>query len=148
MEVVSLIISILAIFGTLYTYIRHDKKIKEQERILNEYQIEKIKTEKDESKKALIKGNVLKSEKGKRTLKVFNAGKAVAFNINLEILNGNIEEKGVLNFHFEPYEMMNPQDSTETSFFLCEGHTPTLKIKFTWEDDFQDNNEFIQVLSI
>ncbi|MDK2837399.1 MAG: hypothetical protein PWR15_468 [Bacteroidota bacterium] len=36
MEAVSLIISILAIIGTLYTYIRHDKKIKEQERILNE----------------------------------------------------------------------------------------------------------------
>lgn len=37
MEVVSLIISILAISGTLYTYIWHDKKIKEQECILNEY---------------------------------------------------------------------------------------------------------------
>lgn len=148
MEVASFIISILAIFGTLYTYIRHDKKIKEQERILNEYQIEKIQAEKDESKKALIKGNVLKSEKGRRTLKVFNAGKAIAYNINLEILNNNIDEKGIIGFDFKPYEMMNPQDSTETSFFLSEGHTPTIKVKFTWKDEYQDNNEFIQVLSI
>ena len=148
MEAASLIISILAIIGTLYTYIRHDKKIKEQERILNEYQIEKIKAEKDESKKALIKGNIVKYEKGKRVLKVFNAGKAAAYNINLEILNDNIEEKGIVGFHFEPYEMMNPHDSTETYFFLCEGHTPTLKAKFTWKDEFQDNNEFVQVLSL
>lgn len=148
MEVASLIISILAILGTLYTYIRHDKKIKEQKSILNEYQIEKNQAEKNESKKALIKGNVLKLEKGKRTLKVFNEGKAVANNINLEILDDNIEEKGVLNFCFNTYEMMNSRDSTETSFLVCEGHTSTLKVKFTWKDEFQDNNEFIQVLSI
>lgn len=148
MEVASLLISILALSCSFYTYIRHDKKIKEQERILNEYQIQKNNSEINESKKALIKGNIVKCGNGKRILKVFNAGKAIAYNINLEILDDDIEQKGVYDLDFETYRMMNPQDYTETNFFLSEGHTQTLNVKFTWKDEFQDNNEFNQMLSI
>lgn len=37
MEIVGLIISVIAILLSLFTYFKHDRKIKEQSKLLNEY---------------------------------------------------------------------------------------------------------------
>ena len=42
MEVWGLIISILALAASAFTYFKHDKKLKEQERKINEYQLKQI----------------------------------------------------------------------------------------------------------
>jgi len=144
MEITNFILSILAILGSVFVYFYHDKKIKGQEKRLNDYQLKKNEAESLENKKAQIKGNIVKG-KGVRTLIVFNAGKATAKNIRLEILS---EKDGIFDFQFDPFEMLNPQDRTETKFFLSEGHVSTLKIKYIWDDSFDQNNEFIQVLTI
>jgi hypothetical protein len=145
MEAINLTISIFAILGTLFTYFHHDRRIKKQEQLLNEYQLKRFQSEEIEKQKAEIKGNVIKGEKGSRTLKVFNAGKSTAYDVKIEILSAL---DGIFNFNFSPYEMLNPQESTEMRFFLAEGHIPTLKVKFIWKDDSQECNEFIQVLNI
>ena len=67
MEVWGLIISILALLASAFTYFKHDKKLKEQERKINEYQLKQIEKEDLESKKAAIRGNIVKGLKGKRT---------------------------------------------------------------------------------
>ena len=41
MTIASLIISILAILFSLYTYFVHDKKIKDQTKLINDYQLQK-----------------------------------------------------------------------------------------------------------
>lgn len=145
MEKISFTLSVLAILGSVFIYFYHDKKIKQQEKRLNDYQLKRFETEDIESKKAQIKGKIKKGEKGRRTLTVSNAGKATAYNIRLEILS---DPEGIINFDFRPYEMLNPQENTETVFFLTGGHTPTLKVKYIWNDSFHENNEFIQVLTI
>lgn len=145
MDIISFVLSVLAILGSVFIYFYHDKKIKQQEKRLNDYQLKKFEKEDIESKKAQIKGSIKKGEKGLRTLIVFNAGKATAHNIRLEILS---DQEGIINLEFIPFEMLNPQENTETIFFLTEGHTPILKIKYIWNDEFQENNEFIQVLTI
>lgn len=63
MEMASIIISIVALLGSLVTYIIHDHKIKEQEKKINEYQLAKFKEEEEEGKKALISGNIIKTER-------------------------------------------------------------------------------------
>ena len=68
MELYSLIISVLALIASVFTYLRHDKKLKEQERRINEYQLKQIEKEDLESKKAAIRGNIVKGLKGGRTL--------------------------------------------------------------------------------
>ena len=60
MEVWGLIISILALLASAFTYFKHDKKLKEQERKINEYQLKQIEKEDLESKKAAIRGNIVK----------------------------------------------------------------------------------------
>ena len=57
MELVSLIISICSLLLSLITFIVYDKKIKKQNLILNQYQIQNIEEEKLKKKCAKISGN-------------------------------------------------------------------------------------------
>ena len=146
MELYSLIISVLALIASVFTYLRHDKKLKEQERRINEYQLKQIEKEDLESKKAAIRGNIVKGLKSGRTLKVYNSGRVTARNIRVEGLDVN----GLIHRADElfPYELMNPQDYTEVTIHLVVGCQSTIKLKYIWDDEFGDNNEFEQVLTI
>lgn len=146
MEVWGLIISILALLASAFTYFKHDKKLKEQERKINEYQLKQIEKEDLESKKAAIRGNIVKGLKGKRTLKVYNSGRAIACNIRIE----GLDVEGLFHRADEvfPYELMNPQDYTEVNIMLFNNCAPTIKLKYIWDDESGKNNEFEQVLTL
>ena len=134
MELYSLVISVLALIASVFTYLRHDKKLKEQECRINEYQLKQIEKEDLESKKAAIRGNIVKGLKGGRTLKVYNSGRATARNIRVEGLDVN----GLIHRADElfPYELMNPQDYTEVTIQLVVGCPSTIKLKYIWDDEF------------
>ena len=146
MEVWGLIISILALLASAFTYFKHDKKLKEQERKINEYQLKQIEKEDLESKKAAIRGNIVKGLKGKRTLKVYNSGRAIARNIRIE----GLDVEGLFHRADEvfPYELMNPQDYTEVNIMLFNNCAPTIKLKYIWDDESGKNNEFEQALTL
>lgn len=141
-----LIISCLALGVSVFTYFKHDKKIKAQEQIINDYQINKIAKENEESKKASIRGNIIKGDRGKRTLKVYNCGKATARDIRVEGLD--MGSFVVMRNDLFPYELMNPQDYTEVIIWVVKGSPSTIKLKYIWNDDFGQNNEFEQVLTL
>lgn len=145
MDIVSIALSAFAIVLTIVMYFKHDKRLKKQEEKLNAYQLKKIDEEESENKKALIKGNILKGNKGSRVLKVFNSGKAIARNIRVEYL-GDMENISPRDDHF-PYELLNPQDNSEIFLLLSEGASK-LNIKFIWDDDFKKDNEFVQMLTL
>lgn len=145
MEVASIILSLLAFLGSIFTYFNHDIKIKKQEKRLNDYQLSKYELEDVENQKAQIKGNLIKTAVATRSLIVFNAGKSIGYNIRLELLS---ELEGIIDFEFKPFEMLNPQEKTETRFFLASGHAETIKVKYVWDDSFKKNNEFIQRITI
>lgn len=141
-----LIISCLALGVSVFTYFKHDKKIKAQEQIINDYQINKIAKENEEIKKASIRGNIIKGDRGKRTLKVYNCGKATARDIRVEGLD--MGSFVVMRNDLFPYELMNPQDYTEVIIWVVKGSPSTIKLKYIWNDDFGQNNEFEQVLTL
>lgn len=146
MEIWSLIIAILALLFSAFTYLKHDKKLKDQERKINDYQLKKIEKDDLESKKAAIRGNIIKSPKGHVTLKVYNSGRAAARNIRiegLEIPGLFYNADGLL-----PYELMNPQDYTEISIMLFNNCFPTIKLKYIWDDESGKDNEYEQVLTV
>ena len=146
MEVWGLIISILALLASAFTYFKHDKKLKEQERKINEYQLKQIEKQDLESKKVAIRGNIVKGLKGKGTLKVYNSGRAIARNIRIE----GLDVEGLFHRADEvfPYELMNPQDYTEVNIMLFNNCAPTIKLKYIWDDESGKNNEFEQVLTL
>lgn len=143
---ISLGVSLLAIIGTCYTYFKHDKKIKLQESKINAYHIKQMEQAEIERKKALIRGNIIKFDKGKRILKIYNSGRSIARNIRIE----GMEVQGIFvyNDSLFPYELMNPQDYTELEFSLACSHPNSVKLKYLWDDEFGDDNEFEQVLTI
>ena len=59
MAIASLIIAIVSLLFGVYTYFRHDKKLKEQQHIINEYKITKLKYEITEAKKAMVRASVI-----------------------------------------------------------------------------------------
>lgn len=144
--IAAFVVSLGALIFSAYTYSKHDKKIKAQEQIINDYQINKIAKENEESKKASIRGNIIKGDRGKRTLKVYNCGKAAARNIRVEGLD--IDSLAVMRNNLFPYELMNPQDYTELIIYIVKGSPSTIKLKYIWDDDFGRNNEFEQVLTL
>lgn len=145
-DLISLVLSLLAIIGTCYTYFKHDKKIKSQETKINEYQIKQIEQEEKEGKKALIRGGIIKFDKGKRILKIYNSGKSLARNIRIE----GMDVKGIFvcNASLFPYELMNPQDYTELEFRLACDYPNCIKLIYVWDDDFSENNKYEQVITL
>lgn len=144
--IAAFVVSLGALIFSAYTYSKHDKKIKAQEQIINDYQINKIKKEDEESRKANIKGNIYPGNKGKLILKVFNSGKAIARNIRVEGLD--VDSLIVIGKELFPYELMNPQDDTELTLWITKDSPSTIRLRYIWDDDFGQNNEFEQVLTL
>ena len=144
--IAAFVVSLGALIFSAYTYSKHDKKIKAQEQIINDYQINKIKKEDEESRKANIKGNIYPGNKGKLILKVFNSGKAIARNIRVEVLD--VDSLIVIGKELFPYELMNPQDDTELTLWITKDSPSTIRLRYIWDDDFGQNNEFEQVLTL
>lgn len=118
--------------------------------ITSEYQrlmIEKMKQEKEELMKASIKGNIFpSSSKGSLHLRIFNAGKSTARNIRIEWLN---EDDTVhLSKPFETIEDLSPQNKRDYRLFLVYGHPETMRLRYTWDDDFKPDNTFEEGLQL
>ncbi|WP_156309383.1 hypothetical protein [Sphingobacterium endophyticum] len=81
----SFLLSMIAIFGTIFTYFKHDRKIKAQEKLINDYQLGKIEQEKIQKKQAVLRASLIVGNKGHRILRIYNKGKAIARNVRLII---------------------------------------------------------------
>jgi len=145
MGVISIIISALAFLFSFFTYFSHDRRIKKQEEQLNKYKLAEIELEKEESKKAKVRGNIVRHNQGRRDLVIFNTGKATAKNIRVEI-QGDTE--GIIIREIKPFELLTPQEKFETTMHLTTAHSEQLKIKLIWDDEYQNENVFLQVLDL
>ena len=144
MATAGLIISLLALGFSIFTYIKHDSKIKKQSALINEYEIEKIKDEKIRSKKAIIEGNLIKDHKGNRTLKIYNRGKSVAKEVTVKIP----DIKGIMiGSNPTPIEI-RPQQGIEIDFFITMGAPELLTIEYNWKDDFSSDNSDSQIFQL
>ena len=105
MELASIILSIIALLGSLVTYIVHDRKIKRQEAKINEYQLAKIKEEEEDSKKAQICGNIIKYDKDRACFvaareSIKHPLYTLSPNTNIKVLTSPYENKVCIHKHF------------------------------------------------
>lgn len=104
-------------------------------------QVEKLKREEAERKQAKIRGNIIPSRsKGGRILKIFNSGHSTARNVSVEWLNPDNEV--LVQWEFGLIGEITPQNSRSYNILLCEGHNDTMRLRYTWTDDFSENNVF------
>jgi len=145
LSVGSAAIALFSLIFTLIKYRKHEKRLNEQQAIINEYRLKKMRAEETASLKADIKGNICRRTKSSDQLKVFNNGQANATNIRIEIIG---PQDGLMVNQIEPIELLNPQNEYSYEIFLEESHVNTLKIKYTWDDDFGKNRENIEHLQV
>ena len=144
MEIAGLIVSLIALSLAIFTYFKHDLKIKKQDTLLKSYQIEKINQEREQAKKAIIEANVIKHNKGKRIVKIYNKGKSLAKNVNVYIPKNN---------GYEILKNPSPIDikslnSAEIILIAFTNSPDKIKIEFEWSDDYMDLNKDSQTIQI
>lgn len=146
METWTFIISAAALAVSLYTYFAHDRKLKQQERLINSYQLKQLQKEEQANKKADIRAEISQNTKGPRTLRIWNNGRAVARNIRVEGLD--VEGLIVMNDEIFPYEIMNPQDDAELKLYLTIGCPHKLTLKLICDDESGQNNVTTKVITL
>lgn len=110
-------------------------------------QIEKMKAEAEARKKAVIRGNIIPSYGlGLSLLKIFNAGAAIARNVRVEWLNE--DENVILTNDFSDIGELTPQNSRSYTLHLTIGHPDTMKLRYSWDDDFAEGNQIEESLQL
>ena len=118
--------------------------------LTEEYQqlmIEKMRHEKEELLKASIRGNIFPaSQRGTRHLRIFNAGKSKATNIRIEWLN---EDNTVILLNpLDTIDDLTPQNNREYRIALVSGHPQTMRLRYTWNDEFKKDNTLEESLQL
>lgn len=132
----------VGIIGGVILYFKHDNKLKDQERRINEFNIERIEKEKELEKQADIDCNILYDGGGLATIKFYNSGKCDARNVRMNILS---RDDGVIVDPWGPYKVLGKSGiySREERIALLEGHDDTMDIEVTWDDDYAINRSKI-----
>ena len=77
------IMSVLGILGGLWAYFRHDRKIKSQEKMLNDLQIKQMKKELAKERMANMKARIISNYKGNAKIRFVNAGNVDDQNVRI-----------------------------------------------------------------
>jgi len=142
------VISCLALLWGLFTYCKHDKKIKNQDEIIKQYQIDLIKKQKVDEKKAIIEAHIIKGENYKRIIKVYNKGKSIAKNVNVII-----PDTDNLQISSNPCPIdIRPQNSIEIGIraFMHKDSKTNNKIvlEYEWTDEYCEFNKDKQTIPL
>ncbi|HEY5509425.1 MAG TPA: hypothetical protein VIK10_00190 [Prolixibacteraceae bacterium] len=134
----ALLVSIFAIFGSLYTYCVHDAKLKKQDAKLNKYQLEKIDEEKIRQKRAKIKAEVVSKINTLVTIRITNIGFCEAKDLKIDIQENP-------DFHIKTNhiskELLRTADHESFELWHLHGVHSKLRLDFTWNDEFQNDNK-------
>lgn len=147
--IISLIASLIALGFSFYTYFAHDSILKRQEKIINEFQVRALEREESETKKAKIRGNIIDVHgKGNRELRIFNAGQITARNVKVEWLNCRDDDGVYVSEDFSDLGDLSPHNPWKVRLSLNCGHERKMHLRYTWADDYQENNVFEEDLQL
>lgn len=143
MAIASLIIAILSFLFGAFIYFRYDKKLKEQERILNKYQIEKMQKEAVDQQKAEVRASITKvSNLGLGigsyggTLIIKNFGKGTAHSVFIRNLSHRHDR---INLPVLTHEDFLPGEQKE--YPVNWGFGGTTDVLLSWTDNSGERQE-------
>lgn len=139
-----------AIILSLLSYIDSRKANKVQGRLieleekLKKYELEDKEKEREEDTIACVEARIINVSKNKYRLKVWNSGKATAYNVNFDI---SIENKSVIWKDKVPYEFLESGKSFEEVVTYFSGISSKFKVTTTWMDNNGKYNSKEQIVS-
>lgn len=149
--IVTYVIPVIAIVVSLLSYRDSRKANKIQDRLneveekLKRYELEKIEKEKIEATKACVEARIIKISKGSYKLKIWNSGKATAYNVNFKVP----EECESMVFRDKvPYEFLETGKNFEEHFLVHFGTPDKFVVTTTWEDDKGESYSKEQIVTI
>lgn len=107
------------------------EKLIELEEKLKKYELEEKEKERQEANKAYVEARVIKVSKGKYVMKVWNSGKATAYNVDFEVPK---ECKCMIFRDKVPYEFLEPAKGFEEHVIVHMGSSNKFKVTTTWND--------------
>ncbi|WP_174615471.1 hypothetical protein [Virgibacillus ihumii] len=116
-------------------------RVQELEEKLKLYELE----EKEEAQKACVEARVVKISKNNYKLKIWNSGKATAFNVDFEVSGlreGNIFKEKV------PYEFLEGGKYFEESVMVAAFTVRKFNVKTMWNDKSGDQHHKEQIVSM
>lgn len=137
-DVVKYAFPTIALLLSLLSFIDSRKANKVQKRLnlveekLKKYELEEKEREREESTKACVEARVIKISKGNYKMKIWNSGKAIAYNVNFIIPE---EYRGIVWKEKVPYEFLEPNKSFEECVLVHSGTPNKFLVTTTWEDN-------------
>ena len=108
--------------------------------------VDKMKREEEDLKRALIRGEIVKgSRAGSQELCVYNSGRVKATNVVVEWLN---EDDGIFVRGDMNIGDLSPQNKRVFYLLLCEGHSETMNLRYTWSDELNEKNIYEEQLQL
>lgn len=148
LSIISLIVALGALGFSFFTYFAHDRELKRQEKIINDFQLSALAREEDELKKAQIRGNIIKTaSKGGRELRIYNSGKATAYNVRVEWLNSD-DDSTFLQGDISNLGTLTPHNPRSFNLSLNYGHYDTMNLRYIWDDEYQTDNVYQENLQL
>ena len=140
MEWISLAIGCMSLIWSAFVHFSTDKKLRQQQLLLNDYALQKKKAEEEDLKSAKIEASG-RGENGVAYFVVENVGKAVARNVRFTL--GNDLSLGINPF---PLALMSPANSVRVMVNLSLSDPVSTYGTFTWEDELGEHTS-VHVLS-
>ncbi len=141
----SFLLSVVAIIGTIFTYLKHDRKIKAQEKLINDYQLGKIEEEKIQKRQAVVRASLIAGTKGHRILRVYNKGKATARNVRLIIKD---EPDDLYSTNPFPFRALNESENVDLNIELHKGLPDDMSFEIMWDDEYNSDNSHEQTVQL
>src|SRR5574344_1630052 len=132
MDIFSIIIATLALALSCYTFFAHDRRLKKQEKLLNEYQLRSLAQSEEDNKKAILRAKAGKYKRGNRMLYIYNEGRAKARNIKVEMPDAEQVCASRPDFPLN-YDALLPGAYREVTLLLSEGDEE-LTLNYKWDD--------------
>lgn len=146
---ISLGVAFISAAFTGFMFYRYDKRLKEQEQKINDFQLDEYTRKEAESKKALLRAEAFHIN-GDWKVSIQNDGVAPARNIRL--LSPDLTtEKGrikIMNEPIFPYPILNKNDRFYLDLCLMEYHSIKPVIQLFWDDDSDINRNITQTLCL
>lgn len=120
-------------------------RLNEVEEKLKSYALEDKEKEREDASKACVDARIVNISKNKYKLKVWNSGKATAYNVDFEIPS---EYNGIIWRDKVPYEFLEPGKNFEEHVLVHMGTPRKFTITTTWKDEQGTKYSKEQILTV
>ncbi|MGY5218449.1 MULTISPECIES: hypothetical protein [Clostridium] len=112
---------------------------------LKKYELEEKEKQREEATKAKIEARVIRVSKGNYRMKIWNSGKAIAYNVDFKIQE---EYEGFVGKSKVPYEFLDPGKGFDELVVVCQGTPDKFRVVTTWKDKQGVDYSKEQIVSI